>query len=57
LAKHIVGIYELDISDNLKELIKNTKNTGKSKGCTFEIRDKKILKEFDTVMQYKLHQK
>jgi|WetSurMetagenome_2_1015567.scaffolds.fasta_scaffold206638_1 hypothetical protein len=52
--RHIDGIYELGISDTVKEMIKNTKNTGKSKGCTFEIRNKKILKDFEIIMQYKM---
>jgi hypothetical protein len=53
-AKHIDGIYELQLSDSMKEHIRNTKNIGKSKGCTFEVKTKKILKELDIVMQYKL---
>ena len=52
--KYTDGIYQLDISDDLKEKIKSTKNTGKSKGCTFEIKDSKVLKEFNIIMQYKL---
>ncbi len=44
----------LDISDAQKEKIKNTKNVGKSKPCIFEIRKKAILKDFNTVMQFKI---
>jgi len=52
--KYIDAIYECDISEGTKEMINNTKNTGKSKGCTFEIKNKKILKDFNELMQYKL---
>jgi len=53
-AKYIEGIYIQDISEETKEMIKNTKNTGKSKGCTFEIKTKGILKDFNELMMYKL---
>jgi hypothetical protein len=52
--KYISGIYELNMSEDIKQMIKKTRNTGKSKGCTFEIRTKKILNDFSIVMQYKL---
>ena len=32
----------------------DTKNVGKSKPCIFEIRNKKIIKELNIVMQFKL---
>ena len=47
-------IYNLKISDESKEKIKNTKNVGKSKPCIFEIRDKSSIKDFEKVMNYKL---
>ncbi len=50
----INGLYELNISEELKSEIMNTKNTGKSKGCTFNITSKKILIGFEEVMKYKL---
>jgi hypothetical protein len=52
--KHIKGVYDLDISDEVKKNIRHTKNVGKSKPCTFEIRNKSILKDFESVMQYKI---
>lgn len=47
-------IMELDISDNLKENILKTKNVGKSKPCTFEIREQNLLADFEKVMQLKV---
>jgi hypothetical protein len=48
------GVYALDISDDVKKRIRNTKNVGKSKPCIFEIRNKDILKDFECVMHYKI---
>jgi len=52
--KYINEIYMLRISENTKEIISKTKNVGKSKPCIFEIKNQKILKEFNEVMQFKL---
>lgn len=52
--KYIDGIYHQELSEATKDMIKNTKNTGRSKGCTFEMRSKKVLQEFNVIMQYKL---
>ncbi|HEX2958786.1 MAG TPA: DUF3788 family protein [Chitinispirillaceae bacterium] len=52
--KYIEDIYNLKMSEATIEMIRNTKNTGKSKGCTFEIRTNKILKDYNEVMQYKM---
>lgn len=56
-AKHIDDVYNLEIDEELKKKIKETKNVGTSKPCMFEIRDKDILKELETVMQYKINTK
>ncbi len=53
-AKYVEDIYALPIQDDTKEQIRTTKNVGKSQPCTFEIRNQKVLKDFDTVMQYKI---
>lgn len=51
------GIYALQISDTVKDKIRNTKNVGKSKPCIFEIRNEDILKDFECVMHYKINTK
>ena len=52
--KYIEGIYNLNISESTIEMIRNIKNAGKSKGCTFEIKTKSILRDFGKIMQYKI---
>lgn len=52
--KHINDIYTLKIDDSTKVRIRNTKNKGKSKPCIFEIRNKRVLKDFEKVMQFKI---
>lgn len=52
--KYVDAIYTLNISEERKEKIRQTKNTGKSKPCIFEIRNKKVLEEFNKIMQYKI---
>jgi Protein of unknown function (DUF3788) len=48
------NVYALDISEETKQKIKATKDVGKSKPCIFEIRDEKILSDFEKVMHYKI---
>ena len=50
-------IYNLDISEESKETIKNTKNVGKSKPCIFEIRNKTSIKDLEKVMEFKIRAK
>ena len=52
--KYINEIYKLDISEEMKDKIRKTKNTGKSKPCIFEIRNKKILEDINKVIQFKI---
>jgi len=52
--RYLTDIYALDISDESKDRIRNTKNVGKSKPCIFEIRDRDVLKDVSHVMQFKL---
>jgi len=55
--KHLDKIYELPISEETKERIQQTRNVGKSKPCIFEIRNQKVLKDLDKVMQFKIRVK
>lgn len=52
--RYLDDIMSLDMSDETKERIRNTKNTGKSRPCIFEMRNKTGLKDFSAVMGYKL---
>lgn len=51
------GLYALEISEDVKKKIENTKNVGASKPCIFEIRNKDILKDLETVMDFKIRSK
>ena len=53
-AKHVDAICSLPIHDDTKVRIRETKNVGTSKPCTFEIRNQKMLKDFESVMQFKI---
>jgi len=50
----IENVFALDISEETKQKIEATKDVGKSKPCIFEIKDEKILGDFEKVMQYKI---
>ncbi|MGM0689479.1 MAG: DUF3788 family protein [Bacillota bacterium] len=52
--KYIEKVYQLDISEEMKQKIKSTKHVGKSKPCIFEIRDENILSDFSKVMKLKI---
>jgi hypothetical protein len=52
--KYIDVIYKLDIPEARKKKIRETKNTGMSKPCIFEIRGPEVLEEFNQVMQFKI---
>ena len=52
--RYLDDILGLKISAETRESIMNTKNVGKSKPCTFEIRNKKILNDFEEVMKFKM---
>lgn len=55
--KYIDKIYCLDISEEIKTRIKETKNIGKSKPCIFDIRTSDILKDFEIVVKLKIDTK
>lgn len=50
-------VMELDLKEETKQSIDSTKNVGKSKPCTFEIRSPEILGEFQKIMDLKIHTK
>jgi hypothetical protein len=52
--KYLRQIYKLDISDKSKDKIKQTKNVGKSKPCIFEILNRKVIKDLEQVMLFKI---
>lgn len=51
---HIEALYGLELSEETMEKLRDQKNTGKSKGCVFEMRNKAALKDFSKVLQLKL---
>ena len=46
----IQEVYDLDISEAVKERIQAAKKVGKSQPCIFEIRNEEILKDLEKVM-------
>jgi hypothetical protein len=48
------SVYGLDISEERKKIIRATKNTGKSKACTFEVKTTDVLDDFNTLIQFKI---
>ena len=52
--KYLKGLYNLDISKEFIEKVKDTKNVGRSKPCIFEVRDDTVLKDMNEVIQYKI---
>ncbi len=52
--KYIESVYQLDISEKMKQKIKLTKQVGKSKPCIFEVRDENILTDFSKVVKLKI---
>jgi len=51
--KYCNKIYDLDISEDIKEIFRSGKPVGKSKAMIFKITDESVLKDFETVMTYK----
>ncbi len=52
--KYIDPVYKLDISEEIKETFRSTKNVGKSKPFIFKISDENILKDLEKVLIYKI---
>ena len=55
--KYLERLYEIPVSEETREKIRTTRNVGKSKPCTFEIRNQKVLKDLDKVMQFRIQTK
>ncbi len=55
--KYINDIYKLAISSEMLDKIRNTKNTGTSKPCIFEVRNRKVLDDMKKVMELKMNLK
>ena len=55
--KHLDRVYALPILEETKERIRTTKNVGKSKPCIFKIRNQRVLKDMDIVIQFKIQTK
>ena len=55
--KYINDLQELDISNERKQAIIDTKDVGKSKPCMFDVKNKSVLKEFETIMLFKISTK
>lgn len=53
----VEAIYNLDIMDESKKRIKNTRSVGKSKPCIFEIRNMRSIKDLEKVMTFKMQSK
>ena len=53
-AKYLDKLFELDISEEQKEKIRQTKDVGKSKPCTFEIKTRKPFAELEKVIKLKM---
>jgi hypothetical protein len=52
--KYFDELYKLDISKDTIERIRKTKNVGRSKPCIFEIRNMKVLRDLNKVIQFKI---
>ena len=55
--RHMDGVFALPISEDTKAHFRATKNVGQSKPCIFEVRNQKVLKDLNTVMQFKIRTK
>jgi hypothetical protein len=51
---YINDIYGLQLSHEIIESLKNTKNTGNSKPCVIKMITMEIMNDFDSVLQFKL---
>jgi len=53
--RFLESVLSLNITEESKEKITNTKDVGKSKPCIFEIRSKEVLIDFEKVMKFKIN--
>ncbi len=56
-VRYLEAILGLSITEESKERVTATKNVGKTRPFTFEIRSTEAIAEFEKVMQFKLHSK
>ena len=47
-------VLSLNVSEETKNTIRGTENVGKTRPCIFDIRNKKSIKDFETVMDFKI---
>ena len=52
--KYLERLYELPVTEETREKFRVTRNVGKSKPCIFEVRNQKVLKDLDKVMQFRI---
>jgi hypothetical protein len=55
--KYVDRVYQSDISEAMKQIIRDTKDVGKSKPCLFELRNNQIPEDFEKVMKLKIESK
>jgi hypothetical protein len=55
--KYFDELYWLPLGKDTIEQIRKTANVGRSKPCIFEIRNKKVLKDLNKVIQFKIIKK
>ena len=51
--KHVGSLLDLPLSLETKNSVRAANNVGKSKPCMFEVRDETVLKDLESIMQYK----
>ncbi len=52
--RNIDEVLSLDLRETIKDRIRSTKNTGKSRPCIFEVRDEAVLGDLEKVMRFKM---
>lgn len=51
--KRLDGLSEVELSDAARRAIAEAKNVGKSRPCTFEVRDSSVIPDLRAVIEYK----
>ena len=52
--RYLDDILKLTLAEDTKKRITETANVGKSRPCIFQIKNKKALKDLETVMKFKI---
>jgi hypothetical protein len=52
--KYLEKLYQLDLTEEMKNIIMSTKNVGKSKPCIFEIKDENLFIDISKVVNLKI---